>query len=235
MKYRTILADPPWDYEPKGTGRNPTNHYSCMTIQDICQMPVKAILEPDAVLLLWAVWPFMEEALAIIDGWGFQYKTGFPWLKLSRDMLPRMGTGYHARACTEPLLIGTRGKPACPEPFERQEGVLFSKLGKHSAKPDAIYERAELYDGPYLEMFARPDGDLFPFRAGWTQIGNEITGNSIEIDLDNLANDRNLVISLPKPGIIDVCKQPQKYAAPAATNSLFPANSSPPIAGALAD
>lgn len=192
MKFRTILADPPWDYKTwgkMGRHRSPEKHYPILGIDDIADLPVSDVAASDCVLLLWTTWPLLAEGSmsAILAGWGFEGKTGFPWLKLSKDMLPRMGTGYHARACTEPLLIATKGSPSCPEPWERQEGVLFSKLGAHSAKPDTIYERAELYDGPYLEMFARPDGPMFPPRPGWIQIGNEITGRDIREDLRLLA------------------------------------------------
>ena len=193
MKFRTILADPPWlfnSWGPGGKGRSADQHYNCMTHEMLYALHVNEIAEKDCVLLLWATWPMLAEGTVsrLLGEWGFAGKTGFPWLKLSKDMLPRMGTGYHARACTEPLIIATKGSPAAPEPWERQEGVLFSKLGKHSAKPDDIYARAELYAGPFLEMFARPDGGLFPFvREGWTQIGNEITGRDIGDDLRLLA------------------------------------------------
>ena len=210
MKVGTILADPPWNYEtwgPDGKKKSPDMHYPVMTSRDLICLPVEEIAANNCVLLLWCTWPMLPLGMQCIQAWGFEYKSGFPWLKLSRDMLPRMGTGYHARQCTEPLLIGTRGKPAAPEPFERQEGVLFSKLGPHSAKPDTIYERAELYDGPYLEMFARPDGLLVPFdRPNWIQIGNEITGRSIEEDLELLAAQGH-------SGLFDAPETPQPAQA----------------------
>lgn len=70
---------------------------------------------------------------------------------------------------------------------ERQVGVIFSPIGRHSAKPDAQYSFAEGYGGPYLEMFARPDDGLFPPRPGWTFIGNQATGRDIADDLRLLA------------------------------------------------
>ena len=148
--------------------------------------------EKDCVLMMWTTWPCCAsgEAHKLMTAWGFTGKSGFPWLKMTKNMLPRMGTGFHSRACSEIMLIGTRGAPPCPEPWERLEGVLFNKLGAHSAKPDSIYERAELYDGPYLELFARPDGGLFPARPDWTQLGNEITGNDIGDDLRSLAESK---------------------------------------------
>jgi len=189
-RFRTIVADPPWNYEtwgPDGKHRSPDRHYKVLDSLALSLLPVKSVSAPDCVLMMWSTWPHLPQALDVVAGWGFAYKTGYPWLKLSRDMLPRMGTGYHARACTEPLIIATKGHPHSPEPFERTEGVLFSKLGAHSAKPDTIYERAELYDGPYLEMFARPDGGLELPRPGWTKIGNEIDGLDIRDALRLLA------------------------------------------------
>jgi N6-adenosine-specific RNA methylase IME4 len=146
----------------------------------------------DCVVLMWATWPHLPQALRMMEAWGVDFKTGFPWLKLSKDMLPRLGTGYHARACSEPLLIGTRGNPRAPAPHERREGVLFSKVGAHSAKPDTIYEVAELYDGPFLECFARPDGGLDEPRRNWWRIGDAMDGLDISEALCRLA-------ALPQP------------------------------------
>jgi len=42
-KYKVIYADPPWhfrSYSKKGEGRNATQHYNCMSISDICNLPV---------------------------------------------------------------------------------------------------------------------------------------------------------------------------------------------------
>lgn len=195
MKFKTLLCDPPWlfdFYGKMGAKRSPENHYPCQSQDWIKSLPVQAVAAKDCVLLLWTTWPKLAEGLEVVDAWGFTYKSGYPWLKLSRDMLPHMGTGYHARACSEILMIGTKGNPPAPEPSERTEGVLFSRQGRHSAKPESIYERAEFYDGPYLEMFARPAGGLMPLRDGWVQIGNEITGRSIECDLLDLAADKPL-------------------------------------------
>ena len=44
----------------------------------------------------------------------------------------------------------------------------IQKSRVHSQKPDEFYEIIErLYDGPYLELFARRP------RAGWTSFGND--------------------------------------------------------------
>ena len=49
-KYKVIYADPPWyfkSYSKKGEGRNATQHYDCMNIEDIKNLPVKDISEND--------------------------------------------------------------------------------------------------------------------------------------------------------------------------------------------
>lgn len=170
-----------------GKKRSPEQHYACMTHDDILRMPVACVAEKDSVLMLWCTWPKLEQGLQVMDAWGFSYRTGFPWLKVSRDMMPRIGTGYHTRVCSEMVLIGTKGKPRSPLPSDRMAGVLIARQGSHSAKPDALYSYAENYAGPYLEIFARPAGALFPLRDGWIQIGNEITGRDICEDLCLLA------------------------------------------------
>lgn len=210
MRFGVIYADPPWDYKmwsEKGkTGpknRDPSNHYPVLDIEELFRLPVAPLREKACVLLLWATWPFLEQALVLVKEWGFSYKTCLPWLKLSRSDLPKIGTGYHVRHCTEPLLICTYGDPPVPDPKKRREGVFFNeeeeecpgfyanRVGRHSAKPEGIYEFCESYRGPYLELFARPDGGLFPERDGWTRIGNEITGRDIREDLLLLREQRD--------------------------------------------
>lgn len=195
MKFRTILADPPWDYGPKDSGgRNPTNHYSCMSIESLCTLPVKQITDKDAVLLLWCTWPFAKEGIKVMEAWGFKYVTGFPWLKLSKSDLPKMSTGYHSRGCTEPILIGTRGKGAVPPPELREAGVLLHRAGAHSAKPECQYRIAQKYPGPYLSLFDRPWWGMLPPPDGWHFVGNEIDGLDAKDALERLA-------ALPHPAL----------------------------------
>jgi len=53
--YDVIYADPAWyfkTYSKKGNGRSPEQHYSCMSINDICNLPIDSISNPNCVLLL---------------------------------------------------------------------------------------------------------------------------------------------------------------------------------------
>ncbi len=113
-----------------------------------------------------------------MDAWGFQYKTGFPWIKildeprmsLFGDMIikPQYGVGFWVRGASEYVAIGTRGKVSPPN-----SGFvgLLSENFQHSRKPENIYEIAESLPGPYLELFARRRRD------GWDAFGNEIEGS----------------------------------------------------------
>ena len=173
--YGVILADPPWNYANAGCRGAAENQYPTMTDKDIAALGVCDLAAPDAVLLLWATWPKLSEAcLPALKAWGFEYVTGFPWVKVTSaahnlwgeiEISVPYGVGFWARGCSEPLLIGKRGN-AKPPP-NGFIGLLSPNL-HHSRKPDDIYAYAESLPGPYLELFARRT------RPGWDAWGNEV-------------------------------------------------------------
>jgi MT-A70 len=64
-KYPVIYADPPWKYETPSmgdAGRAVENHYPCMQVADICNLPIKEITTQDCVLFMWVVSPLLTEA-----------------------------------------------------------------------------------------------------------------------------------------------------------------------------
>ena len=72
-KYAVILADPPWEYHvysKNGKGRSAESHYPTMWLADIKALPVADIAEKDCALFLWATFPQLEDALAVIRAWG---------------------------------------------------------------------------------------------------------------------------------------------------------------------
>jgi N6-adenosine-specific RNA methylase IME4 len=174
--FAAILADPPWRFDAwsgKGTARSADNHYQTMTMREIARLPVDELAADDCALFMWACWPSINDALRIIDAWGFQYKTcAFSWMKadpyrlFADDATPFAGMGYWTRANTEPCLLATRGRPKRLHADVRQ-GIIAPRR-EHSRKPDEIHGRIErLVGGPYLEMFARQA------RPGWTVWGNQ--------------------------------------------------------------
>ena len=76
-RFPVISADPPWHFEAydaeSGSERAAETHYSCMQTEDICAMPVSELAADDAVLFLWTTAPHLQEALRVIEAWGFGY------------------------------------------------------------------------------------------------------------------------------------------------------------------
>jgi N6-adenosine-specific RNA methylase IME4 len=184
VNYPVILADPPWHFqnwagdEPNQLikrGHGAQRHYPTMPTEDIARLVVPAA--DNAVLFLWACWPMLTDALRVIEGWGFEYKTlAWVWAKMNPSGFGYyMGMGYYTRSNSEPCLFATRG--SLPKPAARDVlSLIAAPVRRHSQKPDEQYGKIErLYpNGPYLEMFARC------VRPGWNVWGNEVTSD-IEI------------------------------------------------------
>lgn len=170
--YRVVLADCPWYFEnrsPKGELKNPVRHYSCMRTPDICalagQIGLDFICAPDCALVLWATFPMLPDALEVMSRWGFAYKGGGAWGKLQNGR-PAFGAGYIYRSAAEIWILGTRGAPKVRSHSVRN--LILAERREHSRKPDEMHADLErLYDGPFLELFARQR------RPGWTSWGNE--------------------------------------------------------------
>ncbi len=165
--YSVIYADPPWSfktYSGKGLGRSAEAWYDCLTLDEICALPIENLAEENCVLLMWTTDPFLRESFRVIDAWGFTYKTvGFYWIKSPTSWF---GTGYWTRANPEQCLLATRGQPKRTNADVPK--LIVAPRREHSRKPDEIYERIErLCVGPYIEIFARQR------REGWNALGDE--------------------------------------------------------------
>lgn len=168
-KYRVIYADPPWKYGNDGiigdtdhyghVGR----HYPSMTIQELCELPIKGMAEDDAVLFLWVTSPLLEDAFPLIRAWGFKYKTSFVWDKVGHNF------GHYNSVRHELLLVCTRGS-CTPDNLRLFDSVQsIEKSDKHSEKPEEFREIIDtLYThGNKIELFARISAN------GWEAWGNE--------------------------------------------------------------
>lgn len=160
-----IYADPPWQYGNQGTRAATDNHYSTMTIADLCAMPVDELAADDAHLHLWTTNAFIRESFDIIEAWGFEYRSMFIWAK------PQMGIGNYWRVSHEIMLLGIRGKAKSFNDHSMKSWVEADR-GKHSAKPDCVRHMVERAStGPYLELFGRK------LVEGWTVFGNQISSD----------------------------------------------------------
>lgn len=167
--FRVIYADPPWlygDRPPSGSGAK--DHYPVMTIDQICKLPIAAHARPDAVLFLWTTAPILYEnpgPREVMEAWGFKPKTGIVWDKVDH------GFGHYVSIRHEHLLIGTRGSctPDRPTPMFDSVQTVRRDSDVHSEKPEEFRKLVErLYDGPFLELFARRHV------PGWTCWGNQV-------------------------------------------------------------
>jgi N6-adenosine-specific RNA methylase IME4 len=162
MKYRTIVADPPWRMRAASATKADANkHYPTMVLADICALPIGALAEDDAHLWLWGINGLMEEAYQVVRAWGFSPLTLVTWCK------PGPGVGYYLRNNTEHVILASRGKPLVPEQKPLSTWFVWPRQ-PHSQKPDAFYDLVETVSpGPYVEVFARRH------RFFWDVWGNE--------------------------------------------------------------
>lgn len=173
-KFRTILADPPWQFQNR-TGKVAPEHrrlnrYGTMTLDEIKGLPVSDAAEETAHLYLWVPNALLPEGLEVMKAWGFNYKSNIVWQKIRKDGGPDgRGVGFYFRNVTELLLFGVRGKNARTlQPGRTQVNIISARKREHSRKPDEQYELiTSCSPGPFLELFARGH------REGWTIWGNQ--------------------------------------------------------------
>lgn len=159
--FSVIYADPPWDYMGElAVG------YPCMSVKEICEMPISQISTDDAVLFMWCSSSLLPEAVEVVSAWGFKFKTSAVW---DKDFT---GQGTYFRQGHEVLIIATKG--SVPEvPYDaRPSSVLKFKRREHSRKPDEVYQ---IIDQMYpelskVELFCRGEP-----AQGWVGWGNECT------------------------------------------------------------
>lgn len=179
-KYKTIVADPPWQYgkwgkasdTPLARKKFPNGQweedfslpYSHMTVDEIKGLPVSGIADDDCDLYLWTTQKYLPDAFEVMKAWGFKYCQTLTWCKTPR------GTGQGGLFCptTEFLLLGRKGK--MPKK-KRNDSTWWNvkRTAVHSKKPEFFQDLIEsVSDGPRVELFARRA------REGWDVWGNEV-------------------------------------------------------------
>ena len=197
MRYRTIVADPPWPMPATGkTTRGETDArgvytaksgrvvdgtwwgkhrggtvdlpYLTMTVAAIAALPVTDLAESGAHLYLWTTNRFLEDAYAVARAWEFRPAQLLTWCK------PPMGVGFGGAFTTtsEFCIFARRGSL---KHLQREDSSWWQwsrpyENGHiaHSAKPEAFLDMVErVSPSPRLELFARRQ------RLGWDTWGNE--------------------------------------------------------------
>jgi N6-adenosine-specific RNA methylase IME4 len=167
-KFRVIYADPAWSYNDKQDTPQlggAAKHYQTMSVEQICQLPVKEIAEKDSVLFLWVTSPLLEDSFKVINEWGFKYKTSFIWDKVKHNM------GHYNSVRHEILLIATKGS-CVPDNKRLYDSVqAIERNDNHSEKPiEFLNIIDDLYNyGNKLEMFCRNIK-----KSNWYGWGNEL-------------------------------------------------------------
>lgn len=161
-RFGTIYADPPWTYDNQSTRAAQGGHYGGMTVDELCELPVKDLAAKDSHLHMWTTNAFLFDCARIFDVWGFEFRSTFVWVK------PQMGIGNYWRNSHEFLLTGIRGNAKRFNDHSLKSWLECDR-SRHSEKPFIVRDMIrKASPGPYLEMFARTPAD------GWTCWGNEI-------------------------------------------------------------
>lgn len=173
-KYKTIYADPPWQFTNR-TGKVAPEHkrlnrYPTMKLEDIKALPVSKVSAEKSHLYLWVPNALLPEGLEVMKAWGFEYKTNIIWEKVRKDGLPDgRGVGFYFRNVTEILLFGIKGASNRTLAAGRSQVNLIRAMKReHSRKPNEFIPLIESCSpGPYLELFARGN------RENWDMWGNQ--------------------------------------------------------------
>jgi len=173
--FDVIMADPPWSYDQAASLKTQieTGHYFTLNVQEIIEYQDKSgklitdLFAENAVLFLWATNPKLRQALEVMEGWSFVYKTNACWNKI-KHTYGKMG--YWFLGQHELLLVGIKGKFSPPLAEKRLPSLFTEERRKHSQKPDWAAEMIEYYfpDHKWLSLFERTE------RAGWMSWGTEI-------------------------------------------------------------
>jgi N6-adenosine-specific RNA methylase IME4 len=141
-----------------------------MDLRKIMALPIEDLCAPTSHLYLWCPNALLPDGFAVMQAWGFTYKSNIVWHKVRKDgASDGRGVGFYFRNVTELLLFGVRGKNARTlAPGRRQVNLLATRKREHSRKPDEQYAIIESCSpGPFLELFARGT------RRGWTTWGDQ--------------------------------------------------------------
>lgn len=141
-----------------------------MSVDEIAALPVEMIADKDCVLFLWATFPQLEAAFAVMHAWGFSYKTiAFLWLKQTKASHQWFfGMGNWTRGNAEICLLAVKGRPKRKSASVHQ--FIISPIRGHSQKPPETREKIVELMGelPRIELFARERTE------GWDVWGNEV-------------------------------------------------------------
>lgn len=177
-KFDIIYADPPWKHnqqirDSNGALTRAADHYPTVPTKQIARLPVPGVIAPNALLFLWATGSMLDDAMFVLEQWGFEYATvGFVWRKIGFPVC-----GHYSMSECEFVLLGRHGKIPQPRGARNVRQFIECKRGAHSAKPVEVQQRIDdmFPSQRKLELFARQNRSPSLLRpaSGWTYWGNE--------------------------------------------------------------
>jgi N6-adenosine-specific RNA methylase IME4 len=154
MKFRTIVADPPWQYPNATLWQRPQSvpdeHYPTLSVEQIKSLPIKDVMDKNCAIWLWVPTYHLIRGIGVevVEHWGFRPMTTMIWCKR------QIGLGHYLRNAHEPILLAVKGK--YPLKVKDQKSWFIADRKEHSRKPDQAYNIIKRCSyGPFLELFAR--------------------------------------------------------------------------------
>ena len=168
-RYSTVVVDPPWNIggwfgEDRKPAQKPFSMYECMSLDQIKELKIDAVLEDDALVFLWTTMGYLRASFDVLDAWELRYFFTMTWVK----------TGYLVnKPPTRPfynsewIVVGAKGKPEFLETKAFHCANIWPAVG-HSIKPEEFYDLLRrVTPAPRLDVFNRR---VIPGFASW---GNE--------------------------------------------------------------
>jgi N6-adenosine-specific RNA methylase IME4 len=141
-------ADPAWSFNDKGSriapdegqgqfgvdGREDVRHYHTMSVQEICDLPVRLVMAQQSHLYLWCpATLLLTHVPPVLAAWDFTYKTLLAWRKVTKTGKVHFGAGHYFRGGVEYCVFATRG--GCKALVHTERAIFDGPVGRHSAKP----------------------------------------------------------------------------------------------------
>ena len=190
MKYKTILADPPWKLCSGGSKSLAVHtHYPVQTKDQVIKTMKSWLanhpIAPEAHLYLWTINSYSAgysrgilDAIDVCEALGFRPITNIAWIKPQSNPTPYgqratelclFGAKWRKGKHKEVMYKGTTNLECVAQPMLTKSTDWFKESRReHSRKPDSFYQYIESRSkGPYLELYSRTN------KKGWTSVGNQ--------------------------------------------------------------
>lgn len=145
-KFKTILADPPWDVAQKGK-LGASQHYKLMTIDQIKKMPVADLAESNAHLWIWTYPDALEQSFDVVRAWALSQSLSSLGLSLASvwviisEMLPsRLSSPHEVKS---PLSLKGKSTGACSP-----SKTILTSLKNFIASSNAVQMATTLNSSP---------------------------------------------------------------------------------------